>query len=310
MTYKELYLNTLGYQELPEFIKKYLICPSLTRLKKVGYFCGMDYASKDIYDFKEYISRYDHSLSTALLVYNLTKNKTATIAALLHDISTPCFSHVIDYMNQDFDKQESTEAYTGKIIMEDKYLLKALKKDNIKPKEVIDFKQYWVVDNERPKLCADRLDGIILTGIGWTKTITDKEILEILDSIIVTKNEYEEFEIGFKNIEVAQMVLNNSNLIDEYCHTNEDNYMMILLADIVKYSIDKEYITYDDLFFLNEEELFTILNLQEDILLQNLLKKFKEIKKKDIPVTQPQNIKRRILLPLVNGNRLNNDNRL
>ena len=37
----------------PEFLNKYLKSTSLKRLKKVGYFCGMDYASKDIYDFSE-----------------------------------------------------------------------------------------------------------------------------------------------------------------------------------------------------------------------------------------------------------------
>ena len=46
------YLELLGIQEMPEFLKKYLKIPSLTRLKKIGYFCGMDYASKNIYSFK------------------------------------------------------------------------------------------------------------------------------------------------------------------------------------------------------------------------------------------------------------------
>ena len=51
--YLEYYLNELGYQNIPDFLIKYLKTPSLLRLKKVGYFCGMDYASKDIYDFSE-----------------------------------------------------------------------------------------------------------------------------------------------------------------------------------------------------------------------------------------------------------------
>ena len=50
--YLEYYLDKLNYQNVPEFMEKYLKAPSLLRLKKVGYFCGMDYASKDIYDFK------------------------------------------------------------------------------------------------------------------------------------------------------------------------------------------------------------------------------------------------------------------
>ena len=49
--YFEHYLNELGYSNIPEFLIKYLETPSLLRLKKVGYFCGMDYASKNIYNF-------------------------------------------------------------------------------------------------------------------------------------------------------------------------------------------------------------------------------------------------------------------
>ena len=37
---------------------------------------------------------------------------------------------------------------------------------------IIYFKKYSIVDNDRPKVCADRIDGVILTGIGWTKNIT------------------------------------------------------------------------------------------------------------------------------------------
>lgn len=38
------YLELLGFSDMPDFIIKYLNCPSLIRLKDVGYFCGMDYA--------------------------------------------------------------------------------------------------------------------------------------------------------------------------------------------------------------------------------------------------------------------------
>lgn len=107
------YLDLWGANDIPKFLNKYLKVPILLRLKKVGYFCGMDYASRDIYDFPEYVSRYDHSLSTALITWYFTKDKKATIAALFHDISTPCFSHVIDYMNKDYSKQESTEEKNG-----------------------------------------------------------------------------------------------------------------------------------------------------------------------------------------------------
>ena len=297
------YKRLLG--DTPEFLKKYFKSPSLKRLKKVGYFCGMDYASKNIYDFGDYISRYDHSLTVALLTYKLSKNKKATISALFHDVSTPCFSRVIDYMNKDYSKQESTEEYTEHVILNDKYLLKCLEEDNIKPKDIINFKKYTIVDIDRPALCADRIDGIILTGIYWCKNITKQDIKNIVESLVVYKNENNQKEIGFKNKEVAKKVIEINKSIDILCHSNEDNYMMELLSKITKLGIDNNYYTYNDLFTLNEEKIFRILNNSNNKEIKELLKEFYTIKEEDIPITEILDIKRRNIKPIVENKRIN-----
>ena len=298
------YLNKLDYENMPEFIKIYLTVPSLVRLKKVGYFCGMDYASKDIYNFTEYISRFDHSLTVALLTYKLTKDKTATLAALFHDIATPCFSHVIDYMNKDYENQESTEEYTEKILRNDKTLCNFFKEDNIDIDNVISFKRHTIVDNDRPKLCADRLDGVILTGIGWTKNINIEDINNIIDDLCIIKNEFNEYEIGFKTKKIALKVLSVSESIDRFCHSDEDNYMMELLAKITKYAILKKYISYDDLYHFNEEELFALLKNKKDFELAILIYEFENKKLTDISKTNLISVKARKLNPIVNGNRI------
>ena len=302
--YLEYYLNELGYSNIPNFLIKYLKTPSLLRLKKVGYFCGMDYASKDIYNFSEYITRYDHSLTVSLIVYKLTKNKEATIAGLFHDISTPCFSHVIDYMNNDHIRQESTEGYTEKILRSDKYLQKCLDEDNIKIDDIINFKKHTIVDNDRPKLCADRIDGVILNGVGWTKNIYKEDIKNIVSDMKIYTNEYNEKEIGFKTLDIAKKVLEVSKTIDMYCHSKEDNYMMQLLAKITKYAINKKHIIYDELYDLNEEELFDILEKIEDEDFSLLFSKFKSIKVSDIPDIDYPKIKVRKLNPIVRGVRI------
>ena len=304
--YLEYYLNELGYYNIPNFLIKYLKVPSLLRLKKVGYFCGMDYASKDIYNFSEYITRYDHSLTVSLIVYKLTKNKEATLAGLFHDISTPCFSHVIDYMNNDHLNQESTEEYTEKILRSDRYLQKCLNEDNIKIDDIINFKKHTVVDNDRPKLCADRIDGVILNGIGWTKNIYKEDIRNIVSDMKIYTNEYNEDEIGFKSLDIAKKVLEVSKSIDIYCHSREDNYMMQLLAKITKLAIMKKYINYDELYNYTEEELFNILESIKDKEFNELFLKFKNIKMNEIPNIEFPKIKVRKLNPIVNGKRINN----
>ena len=289
--------------EIPSFLDKYLNTKSIKRLKKVGYFCGMDYASDDVYPFKEHISRFEHSLTVALLTWKYTKDKKATIAALYHDVATPCFSHVIDYMNKDYATQESTEEYTEKIILNDKETINLLEEDNIKPEEIIDFKKYTIVDLDRPKLCADRIDGIILTSIDWTKAIDKETILEILSSLEVYTNEDFEQELGFNNQECYLKVMELNKKIDIYCHSYQDNYMMELLAQITRIAME-DIITYDDLYYLNEEELFDILNKKGNNMINGLLQEFYHIKYNDIPYIEINNIKKRVINPLIKGIRM------
>ena len=300
----EQYLDILEYNKRPQFLDKYLQTPSLLRLKNIGYFCGMDYASKEIYSFNEYISRYDHSLTVALLTWHYTKDEKQTLAGLFHDIATPCFSHVIDYMNKDYENQESTEEYTEKILKEDTYLNECLKQDNILLEDITDFKKYTIVDNDRPKLCTDRLDGLILTALFWPKAININDAKNIIHDTQIVINEEGNQEIGFKSSEIANFVLKVSKTIDIFCHTNEDNYMMELLASITREAIQNKYISYNDLYILNEKELIDILKNCNNKEITKKLIKFMNIKKENIPEISIDNIKARALNPLVNGERL------
>lgn len=295
------YINMLG--PIPKFLDKYLSLRILTRLKKVGYFCGMDYASPHVYLFDYKISRFEHSLTTALITWKFTKSKKQTLAALFHDVSTPCFSHVIDYMNKDYENQESTEEKTGIILRNCKKLKTLLKEDKLTIDDILDFKKYTVVDTHRPKLCADRIDGIILTSLGWTKTLTMDEVPNILDSIKVMVNEDNEKELGVTSPELANKLCDLNREIDIICHSNEDNYMMELLAEITKYAIDKNYITYDNLFEYNEDKLIKILYSHEDTALRILLNLFKTVSPEEISVRELPKLKRRYINPLVNGKR-------
>lgn len=298
------YITLLGYPNIPEFLNKYLTLPSLNRLKDVGYFCGMDYASSNIYNFKEYISRYMHSLSTSLLVYYLTKDKRYTLQALFHDISTPVFSHVIDYMNKDYIYQETTEEFTELILKSDKKLLEYLELDKIPLDNLVNFKFSTIVDSPRPKMCADRLDGIILNGSYGTKTLNKKDIFNIIKSTELYINEESIPEIGFNNITAYNKVVETNDLTNIEMHSNYDNYMMELLANITRHLINKEYIKYEDLYFLTENKIFELINNIEDKEIKEYIFLFKNIKKEEIPLVKQGEIKERKLKPLLNGKRL------
>ena len=63
------------------------------------------------------------------------------------------------------------------------YLSRCLKEDNIEIEDIINFKKYNIVDNEHPKVCADRLDRVILTVISWTKNVDYEDINNIINGI-------------------------------------------------------------------------------------------------------------------------------
>lgn len=89
----------------------------MKRLKDIGMNCGLEYTRYPIYRHltKPYF-RYEHSVGTALIVWHFTQDRAQTIAALLHDISTPVFAHVIDFLNEDHLTQESTEGPTRRVM--------------------------------------------------------------------------------------------------------------------------------------------------------------------------------------------------
>ena len=80
---------------------------------------------------------------------------------------------------------------------------------------------------------------------------------------------------------------------------------MNILGEITKQCINNCYFTYDDLFTLDETNVMKILGEINNEELTELIKKFKTIKKKDIPVIDIPNIKERNINPLINEKRYN-----
>ena len=208
-------------------------------------------------------------------------------------------------MNKDYLNQESTEELTEVVIKKDKYLLNCLKKDNIDVNKIINFKNYSIVDNNRPKLCADRIDGVILTGLFWTKDLKQEDILNILNHLTVYKNDNDELELGFDNYDVAEKVMFINKNIDMFCHSIEDNYMMELLAKMTKFAIDNNYIEYEDLYIYDDEYIQKIFKSIKNINFVKDFYSFRCIKKEDIPVLEMPYVKKRDLNVLVNSKRIN-----
>jgi hypothetical protein len=142
---------------------------------------------------------------TALMTWNFTKDKVQTLLALFHDLGTPAFSHTIDYVMGDAVNQESSEKDVFKIISNSTQLVGYLKEDNIDINELKYIDKYTIVENKKPKLCVDRLDGVLHTCFIWFRYWDLSTVKKIYDDIIVIINEDGEKEIGFKSLDMAEL---------------------------------------------------------------------------------------------------------
>ena len=107
---------------IPNYVQDIIQTSLFQRLKDVSMNCGMEYTQFESFRNCKGVSRYNHSIGVALITYHFTHDKHQTVAALLHDISTPVFAHVIDFMYHDYTNQEATENLTEMMIKENKEL--------------------------------------------------------------------------------------------------------------------------------------------------------------------------------------------
>lgn len=294
----EDYINIFVDEEYPRFIDKYLNTDTLNRIKNVGFFCGNDYTK--LYDIKFFYSRFSHCLVTAHITWHFSHDKKSTIAALLHDVGTPTFAHTIDYVFGDFEKQESSEIDIVELIKKDSRLMEYLKSDDVMLSDLQDLSKYPILENKSPKLCADRLDGVLGTNYIWLQKKSLEEIKEVYHSIVVLENEDGIKELGFEDI---NSVLKFYRMVQIYAlelQGNTNKFVRKYLSDVVKLAIEKNYIKLEDLYKRKEQDIVDIFNDKMES--WKIFKEALEVKGTEV---KPQcyfvsiNSKKRNVIPLV-----------
>ena len=246
------YLKILS-DEFPEFLYDYINTPEMQKQAGISVSCGTIYSK--MYNQMWY-SSLDHSVAVALIIWNFTKDKKQTLSGLFHDIATPVFKHTIDFMNKDYEKQESTEELTTKIISESKEIMSLLNRDGIKVEEVADYHIYPIADNDTPMLSSDRLEYTLSNGLGATEKIWGlEEIEEIYKNIEIQENEEGIQELGFKDLIIAEKFVHTMSILSRLYRREKTVFSMQLLADIMKKMSDKNMISVSDLYKLSEKEV-------------------------------------------------------
>lgn len=248
------YFKVLSPEGIPEFLNNYIETAEMQKQSKISTTCGTFYSK--MFNSAFWYSSLDHSIGVALIVWNFTKDKKQTLAGLFHDIATPTFKHAIDYMNGDYEVQESTEELTEKIIKESKEIMSLLETDGIKLEEVVDYHKYPIADNDTPRLSSDRLEYTMVNNLGaiFEKWTID-EIKEIYENIEIQKNEEGIEELGFKNKVIAEKFVQGMRRLSNMYIENKTKFSMQFLADIMKLMSEKNLISKEDLYNLSEKEI-------------------------------------------------------
>ena len=253
------YFNILcPRDDWPPFLDKYLKLPILQRLAGVGLLCGTDWTP--LYKNRFYYSRLDHSKGVALIVWHFTHDKAQTIAGLLHDISTPVFSHVSDFRKGDALTQTATEEPTSRIIRGDAELGRLLAEDGLTAAQVEDYHIYPIADNEIPQLSADRLEYMFPSGMALDGSWTMEEICRCYNDLTILKNEEGRDELGFRNLEVAELYCEHFCMIGHILQLNENKLTLQLLGQIMNMAEKEGLLSESDFMTLSEREVMERLD--------------------------------------------------
>jgi hypothetical protein len=246
-------LSTLVYSDgAPALLEQLAKAPEMQRLSGVGMHCGCEYSGIPFYKRSMPYDRLMHSVGVAKIIWHFTKDIRQAAAGMFHDIATPVFAHTIDFMNNDYITQESTEGKTASFIKGSESIMSLLSKNDIAIDDISDYQKYPIADNETPMLSADRLEYTL--GNGYTVYHLEiGKIKEIYDDLSVAKNEHGSEELCFRSVEMAKEFVGISLRNSRFYVSNEDRFLMQCLADIVRSAIKAGVLTLDDLHSTERE---------------------------------------------------------
>ena len=250
-------------EDFPEFLIDYIETPRMQKQDNISCSRGLYYSKMN--NIELWYSSLEHSIAVALVIWHFTHDKIQTLSGLFHDISTPAFKHCIDYMNGDYEKQESTEAFTKKLIVESKEIMSLLKKDNIPVEKIYDYHMYPIADNDTPMLSSDRLEYTLSNGLGQIKKIWDlDEIKKIYSDISIVEKEDGTPEMCFNTLEIAERFVEVMSELSILYMDDKARFGMELIAEIMKRMSELKLITVPDLYELSEKEMIEKIKKCDD----------------------------------------------
>ena len=240
-------LWSLYHAEIPDFLRDFAATLPIERLKQVGMNCGCEYTHFPRFAEIGPYSRYDHSLGVALIIWHFTGSREQALAGLFHDVTTPVFAHVVDFLNGDHLRQESTEAGVAECLAASPEVAALLEQYQIALGDISDYHRYPIADNDAPALSADRLEYTLgnLLNYGFADL---KSIEAMYRDLTVGQDERGRPELVFRTPEQAAAFARGALRNSRVYVADEDRFSMQFLADLLGLALERGAVTRRDLW--------------------------------------------------------------
>ena len=225
-------LNEIYHPETPPLLAELAATPPMLRLREVGMNCGCEYTAFPRFRSGGSYSRYLHSLGVGLIVWHFTGDPAQAAAGLLHDIATPTFAHVVDFLRGDYLTQEATEDGTRELIDGSPAIRSVLARRGLTTEEVCDYHRYPIADNDSPRLSADRLEYSLGNALRWG-FLTREEIAAVYAELRAGVNEDGAPELVFASPEPALRFARAALACSEVYVSDADRCSMQALSELL-----------------------------------------------------------------------------
>lgn len=292
------------HDNVPALIRACMETPCMQRLRHVGMNCGCEYTSFPRFAGLEPYSRFDHSLGVALIVWRFTHDEQQATAGLLHDVASPVFAHVVDFLKGDYLVQESTEDGTRAIIDGDETLQRVLSAHGLKTDDVCDYHIYPIADNDSPRLSADRLEYTLGNLLNYRIRTID-EVKAFYADLSVGTNEDGAPELVFSDAKIAEDFALASLACSRIYVSDEDRYAMQMLSELLKDAIGLGVLSEADLLTTEPEVITKLMRDSRTAAAWNRCRAYHAMRRAQAPEGEGQwrriAAKKRYIDPLIAG---------
>jgi HD superfamily phosphohydrolase len=240
--------------------------PALLRLKGIsngGYYPAYSHLAT------VELSRYSHSLGVFLLLRKFGASLEEQIAGLLHDVSHTAFSHTIDYIVKDRENQKVHALQDNNhenFIKKYTNIESILKKHNLDLNFILDDKNFPLKENNAPDICADRID-YFLRQAHLCGELSTPQINDILNHLVVHNSQF-----MFDDLAAASLFAQTFYDVDSLHWSGMRTAVMFTLsAQMLRHAIAENYITFENLYHLQDAQVISLLKTKNDNLINQYL---------------------------------------